>query len=176
MFISSQMNLVLILVNAAIFQIGWILSVSFGTPVAIVVSLTALLIYLLYFRKDKLDLVLISGVVLIGLIVDTFMGTLGVLVYPSGKVYPPFWMATLWLLFAMTIPWSLHWLVCKKYWFVLFSAIGGPLSYFIGVKISSVSFGFDILSSIVLLTVIWTVIGFTIYKISDRWREQCAAI
>jgi hypothetical protein len=138
------------------FQVGWILSVSFGTPVAIIVSLTALLVYLLYFRKDKQDLVLIGSIVLIGLIVDTFM--------------------TLWLLFAMTIPWSLHWLVCKKYWFVLFSAIGGPFSYFIGVKISSVSFGFDIVPSIILLAAIWTMIGFTIYKISNRWREQCAAI
>ena len=170
------MNLILILVNAAIFQVGWILSVSFGTPVAIVVSLTALLIYLLFFRKDKLDLVLISGVVLIGLIVDTFMGTLGVLVYPSGKIYPPFWMVTLWLLFATTIPWSLHWLVCKKYWFVLFSAIGGPLSYFIGVKISPVSFGFDMISSLILLAAIWTTVGFTIYEISGRWRDQCSAI
>jgi hypothetical protein len=170
------MNLILVLVNATMFQVGWILSVSFGTPVAIIVSLTALLVYLLYFRKDKQDLVLIGSIVLIGLIVDTFMGALGVLVYPSGNLYPPFWMVTLWLLFAMTIPWSLHWLVCKKYWFVLFSAIGGPFSYFIGVKISSVSFGFDIVPSIILLAAIWTMIGFTIYKISNRWREQCAAI
>ena len=170
------MKLFLIIANAAIFQIGWILSVSYGTPVAIVVSFVSLFLYLLYFLKNTQDIFLIVGVVFIGLTVDTFMGSVGVLVYPSGKIYPPFWMVTLWLLFAMTIPWSLNWLVCKKYWFILFSAFGGPMSYFIGVQISPVEFGFSMVSSVILLASVWAIIGLTIYQITGRWRAQCLAI
>lgn len=169
------MKLYLIIANAVIFQVGWILSVSFGTPAAVAVSFIALLLYSLYFLDKSQDMFLIVSVVLIGLTVDTFMGSVGVLVYPSGRIFPPFWMVTLWMLFAMTIPWSLNWLVRKKYWFVLFSAIGGPISYFIGVQMSPVKFGFGAIFSAILLATIWAIVGFMIHQITHRWRGRCLA-
>ena len=102
-----------LILNAGIFQLGWILSVLFGNVVALASALVSSVIYYGYFVTGRRDLTLILGVVLLGFFGDTLMGILGILVHTNGLPFPPPWMMTLWLLFAMTLPWSLRALAAR---------------------------------------------------------------
>ena len=165
-----------IVINALLFQAGWMLSVLYGNGVAILIALLAVAIYGFFYLRSKAELVLIISVIALGALGDTLLGYSGVLIYPSGAPYPPFWMVTLWLLFATTIPWSLHWLAGKRLWFVVFSIIGGPLSYYVGVSLTGVTFGQGIFLSIIILGVLWMVHGLIIQYFFSRWQNHTAPI
>ena len=165
-----------LVINALLFQAGWILSVLYGNGVAILIAISAVAIYGFFYLRNKAELMLIVSIITLGALGDTLLGYFGVLVYPSGAPYPPFWMVTLWLLFATTIPWSLHWLAGKRLWFVLFSIIGGPFSYYVGVSLTGVTFGLGIFFSIAVLGILWMMYGLIIQYFFSRWQNQVASI
>jgi hypothetical protein len=158
--------------NAAIFQVGWFLSVVYGNVIAAIVFTIAVVVYGVFYLRARSEIVLIATIIALGYAGDTLLGSFGVLLYPSGMVFPPFWMVTLWLLFAMALPWSLRWIVERKYWFVLFSAIGGPISYVIGVNLSAVQFGSDSTLVIALVALLWLVHGLSIHSLFSRWQQS----
>lgn len=161
-----------VLFNAALFQVGWILSVLYGNSIALVIALAAILIYGAYYLRSRAEFALIVSVILLGFAGDTLLGITGILVYPSGAPYPPFWMVTLWLLFATTIPWSLRWIAAKRTWFVMFSAVGGPVSYLIGVNLSGVTLGTELLLSLLILGFLWAIHGLVIQYFFTLWQSQ----
>lgn len=158
--------------NAAIFQVGWFLSVVYGNVIAALVFTVAIVVYSVFYLKARSEIVLIASIIGLGYAGDTLLGSLGILVYPSGLVFPPFWMVTLWLLFAMTLPWSLRWIVERRFWFVLFSTIGGPLSYFIGVNLSAVQFGSESAFVLGLVVFLWLIHGLSIHGLFTRWQQS----
>jgi len=158
------------LVNAAIFQLGWIVSVLYGNVAAGLVFVIAVAVYGVFYLRSQSDILLICSVILLGYLGDTLLGSLGILIYPSGRVFPPFWMVTLWLLFAMSLPWSLRWIAQRRFWFILFSAIGGPLSYVIGVNLTAVQFGNGIVYAVTLVSMLWLAHGLLINILFIRWQ------
>ena len=164
-----------IAINALLFQVGWILSVLYGNGAAILIASAAIAIYAAFFLRGQADILLISAVVMLGVCGDILLGYFGVLIYPSGASIPPFWMVTLWLLFATTLPWSLSWLVRNPKWFVLFAIIGGPLSYIAGVNLSSVSFGREFALSVIILVVVWLIHGMIIQNFYKQWQLRQAS-
>ncbi len=160
-----------LLVNAGIFQAGWILSVLFGNVVALASALASSLIYYGYYSSGRRDLELILGVVLLGLVGDTMMGFLGVLVHPNGLPFPPPWMITLWLLFAMTLPWSLRPLTRKRPLFLGLCILGGVASYTVGVRLSDVDFGYARQLTVPVLGLAWLIYGFVILSLIRRWER-----
>ena len=110
------------LLNGILFQVGWLLCVFYGNQAAVFVAAIAVLTHTLFFLKSREELLLILSVVLVGIAGDIFLGFTGALEYPYGATFPPFWMMTLWLLFAMTIPWALRWLVRKPVCLSLFAS------------------------------------------------------
>lgn len=164
-----------IAINAVLFQVGWILSVLYGNGAAMLIAAIVIAIYSVFFLRSRADIVLIAAVVMLGVCGDLILGYYGVLVYPSGAPFPPFWMVTLWLLFATTLPWSLSWLVRNPLWFVLFAIIGGPVSYIAGVNLSSVSFGQEFALSVIILVVVWLIHGMIIQNFYKQWQLRQAS-
>ncbi len=160
-----------IISNAVIFQVGWILSVLYGNPVAVVVALTASIVYLLLYRRKNSDLLFVSFIILIGWLGDSALGLTGALIYPNGAFYPPFWLVTLWLLFASSLTWSLEWAIKRQLVFVLFCAIGGTLSYVIGVRLSDVTYGMDATGVVTVLATLWTMYGLLFHVAYRRWQR-----
>ena len=159
-----------IIANAVKFQIGWVLVVLYGNTVAVACAAVALLIYSKWFYTGIQDVFLISVTVALGFVGDTLMGFFGLLTYPSGLVIPPFWMITLWLLFSMTLPWSVRPLIRKRVVFVAFCIIGGPLSYVVGVRLTDVEFGMEPVQAILVLALIWVVYGVILSGFVRRWE------
>ena len=161
-----------LIVNAGIFQVGWILSVLFGNAVALASALVSSIIYYIYFVTGRRDLTLILSVVMLGFAGDTLMGLAGVLIHTNGLPFPPPWMITLWLLFAMTRPWSLRALTTKRPLFLLLCVVGGTLSYNVGERLSDVTFGFGQNQTLLILGIVWFLYGTLILYLVGRWDRS----
>ena len=85
-------------------------------------------------RNRALDVRLMAGAVLSGLIVDGTLSYLGWLRYASpAPAFPPhgapLWILWLWLSFSLTLPRSLAWVTRRPRLAGLLGAVGGPLAY-----------------------------------------------
>ncbi len=114
---------------------------------------------------------LIAAVLALGLLGDCLMGILTILKYPTNSFYPPFWLFTLWILFAQALPWSLEWIVKRRFAFTLFACIGGTLSYLLGVDLSDVQFGTDRKIVVITLASLWAIYGLVIHQIYLWWQR-----
>ncbi|MYB35002.1 MAG: DUF2878 domain-containing protein [Gammaproteobacteria bacterium] len=159
-----------IIANAVKFQAGWVLVVLYGNTVAVACAIVALIIYGKWFYTGIQDVFLIAVTVALGFVGDTLLGFFGLLAYPSGLAVPPFWMITLWLLFSMTLPWSVRPLIRKRLVFVVFCIIGGPLSYVAGVRLTDVEFGLEPMQAIPVLVAVWIVYGLILSNLVRRWE------
>lgn len=162
------------LINAGIFQAGWIASVLFGNPAAVITIIVSLSVYALYFSRGIPDYVLIFSVILLGWLGDTMLGVSGVLQFASGSYFPPLWMITLWLLFASSLPWSLRWIVGNLPLFAVFASVAGPFSYFIGIRLSDVSLGVSDTHAVGIFFAMWLVHGIVIHFIYRLWSRNLA--
>ena len=134
-----------ILINVAAFKIAWLATI-FGSanglpmlgPMAVLI---AVIIHL--WRADiavqELRLLIVVG--LIGLFWDSVMLSTGLLVYPNGifiSGVAPYWMFSLWVLFATTLNVSLRWLRSRLGLAALMGAVFGPMSYMAGASVGAV--------------------------------------
>ena len=170
------MNIKAVIANGVLFQVGWFLCVVFGDLAALTAAMVMIAIYALYYARSSQEYLFFAVIMAIGFAGDTLLSLTGILVYPSGLPFPPIWMMVLWMLFAMTLPWSLHWLVSRPRLFTVFCAIGGTFSYFVGVRLSGVQFGQDLLVCLGALLVLWAVHGYLLGNLYAQWRQRWDAI
>jgi len=159
------------IVNGVLFQVGWILSVFYGNFAALIVAVIAATVYALFYMRSTGEVLMIALIVAVGITGDVILGLSAVLDYPTGALLPPFWMMTLWLLFATTVPWALRWLVTKQFWFVTLCVICGPLSYVVGVSHSDVKFGLPTVGAVSLLGLLWLVHSLFIVHLHQKWQS-----
>ena len=134
-----------ILINVAAFKIAWLATI-FGSanglpmlgPMAVLI---AVIIHL--WRADiavqELRLLIVVG--LIGLFWDSVILSTGWLVYPNGifiSGVAPYWMFSLWVLFATTLNVSLRWLRSRLGLAALMGAVFGPMSYIAVASVGAV--------------------------------------
>ncbi len=163
--------MVQILVNAGIFQAGWILIVLYGNAMALAYALVSMLIYWKWFCSGSRDAFLIAATVVLGFGSDAMLGLTGILIYPHGLPVPPFWLVTLWLLFAMTLPWSLRPLTQRRMFFLALCILGGPLSYVVGERLTEVSFGWGLPQTVLILGVLWLLHGLVLLRFVHYWER-----
>lgn len=145
--------------NFVWFQTIWVLTIVFQYEWFWLVCL--LLISFLLITDDRMADVCVIGLVAItGIIVDSGLTIAGLFIFdsPSYGIAIPLWLAALWMAFAGTLRHSLryfmgHWKMCA-----LAGAISGPLSYYGGVKLGAVEFGYPLLHSLAVLSVTWALI------------------
>ncbi|MEM7564120.1 MAG: DUF2878 domain-containing protein [Pseudomonadota bacterium] len=168
----TRKQLLPIVLNALWFQIGWVTCVLFGTGLALVYVLLTLALYGLISPFSVKEWKLMIGIMLIGLITDVTMSLIGILDFPYESHLPPLWLITIWFAFATTIHRSLASIVKNRSLMITFSSIGGALSYFAGVRLSDVSFGFSNTASILGLALVWAVVGFVIHAAYINWLKS----
>ncbi len=133
------------LINIVVFQIGWLVSVIGGAQqmpwLGPVTLLVALLLHFKAARRpiEELLLVLICG--LMGAVFDSVLVSSGWVTYSSGLFHAsmaPYWIITMWMLFATTLNVSMRWFRRKPATAALFGFFGGPLSYIAGEKLGGI--------------------------------------
>jgi len=134
-----------LLLNLVIFDIAWFLSVVGGArempwlgPLAVLV---ALMIHFRAARNLTEEVLLILSCAIIGAVFDSFLVASGWVTYKAGLFsdhLAPYWIITMWMLFATTLNVSIRWLRGKPWLAALFGAVGGPISYLTGEKLGGI--------------------------------------
>lgn len=127
------------LINIAAFQAGWfacVLGGANGMPwLGPLLALPVLGWHLVHASAPLMALKLLLVAAVAGSLFDQLLLSLGWIQYPAAD-WPswllPFWMTTLWALFASTLNVSLRWLRGRTLLAVLFGLSGGPLAYLAG--------------------------------------------
>lgn len=133
-----------LLVNLLAFQLGWfacVLGAAWGRPwLGPLVALPVLLWHLHNAGRPGREALLLATAGLLGLVLDSALVLAGRLSFTQGILIAglaPYWMVTLWALFASTFNVSLRWLRDRLPLAALFGAVGGPLAYLAGARLGA---------------------------------------
>ncbi len=134
------------LVNIAAFKIGWLSSVIGGAQqmpwLGPLVALLVLAIHFYVAHRPARELALIVCAAALGAIFDSFLLSAGWVQYSSGlfsDFVAPYWIITMWMLFATTLNVSLRWMRERPLLASAFGFFGGPLAYIAGQKLGGIT-------------------------------------
>lgn len=148
-----------ILINLAVFQIGWMVCVLGGDLYALLYTLGAVLIHQLFLVENKAEWLFIAIVTVVGCLWDSLMALSGVMVYAdAAAIGIPVWLVCLWVLFAMTFMHALSWLRSYLWLAAVFAGVFGPLSYWLGDELSSADVGSPMIWSLLIMAAGWAVL------------------
>lgn len=163
-----------IIINALVFQIGWLLCVLAGAnQFPWLGTLTALIIVTWHIRNassPRNELLLILSAGMIGAAWDSLLVLVGWLQYPSGTLIEntaPHWIVAMWMLFATTLNVSLKWLKQRPLLASIFGAIGGPGAYFAGYKLGGVEIP-DLTTAMIALALGWALLMPLLMELARR--------
>ena len=135
----------LFILNVATAQIGWFGSVVGGAQqmpwIGPLVALVALTIHFYFARRPAQELLLIMSCAAIGAAFDSMLVAAGWVQYYSGQfseVMAPYWIISMWILFATTLNVSMRWLRGRWRLAAIFGMVGGPLAYLGGQKLGGI--------------------------------------
>ena len=163
-----------LIINVALFQLGWFCCVVAGANHMPLVGTAAALIVVLwhlassYDPRKELTLLLIAA--LIGTSWESLLVSAGLLQYPSGTFIQgmaPIWIIAMWMLFATTLNVSLRWLKNRLALAAMLGAIAGPAAFFTGYKLGGVNMP-DITIALLALAGGWSVLMPLLMTLSNR--------
>ena len=164
-----------ILFNVVAFQTGWlscVLGAAQGYPlIGPAVALVVVAIHLTLAARPTRELALITLVALLGAVLDSALVRTGWLSYPNGIVLAgtaPYWIVTMWLLFATTLNVSLRWLRGRGWTALALGAVGGPLSYLAGARLGGLSF-INLEAALTALAIGWALVTPLLIILSTRF-------
>ena len=149
------------LANFAAFQVGWfacVLSAAYGWPWAGTLTAAAIVAAHVYRAPRPLpELKLIGIALLLGVVCDSLLFSLGWLDFKSGVIVPsmaPHWILAMWALFATTLNVSLAWIKGRLAAAVALGTVGGPLAYWAGARLDAVVLAAPV-PALIGLGVVW---------------------
>jgi hypothetical protein len=162
--LSRTMNISLInnFINLVLFQGVWFLTVFGAAQGTNLFGLAGLGVFasIHYFiaHSFKTDFQLASIAMLLGLIIETALIQTNILNYvhniiPQGIA--PLWILLLWANLALTLNGCLRWLQGRYLLAAMLGAIGGPLTYFGGMKLGAATTDLPIATSLGVIAVIY---------------------
>lgn len=133
------------LLNFIVFQVAWLGCVMGGARgldayVALAVA-AAVTLHLAFAPRPAPEALLVAIVAGIGLVWDSLVIAMGLMVYRPGLLPPglaPLWIVAMWALFATTLNLSLGWLKGRPWLAALLGAVGGPMAYLAGQRLGAV--------------------------------------
>jgi len=137
-----------LIINAVGFQIGWlgsVLSAAIQRPELGMLTVALVLAVHFWLQKERrAEALSILAVAIPGAAADTTLLLAGLLFFLGTEaegfpiIFVP-WVFAMWLNFAATLDHSLRWL--KGRWLIaaILGAIGGPTTYFAGMKLGAVA-------------------------------------
>jgi hypothetical protein len=136
------------LINLLFFQGVWYVAVLGGETGNQWLGPAGLMLFIIshyYLAETAIaDYLLAAMAILIGLIIETAFFRAGLLVYthsdPANQ-FAPAWILVLWANFALTMNGCLKWLQKRLLLAAVLGAIGGPLTYFAGIKLGAATAG-----------------------------------
>jgi len=152
------------IVNFAAFEIAWLSSViGAAQQMPWLGPVAALIVLALHFRaarKPFEEMLLVLICALIGAGFDSILVTAGWVTYDAGlfsEYFAPYWIITMWMLFATTLNVSMRWLRGKPWLAALLGLYGGPASYLAGEALGGIVL-VDKVAALAALAIGWAII------------------
>jgi len=165
---------VLLAINFVAFQIGWLSSVIGGAQqmpwLGPLIVAIALALHFRAARKPFEEVLLVFTCALIGAAFDSLLVAAGWVTYKSGLInshFAPYWIVTMWMLFATTLNVSMRWLRGKPWLAAFFGAYGGPAAYLAGEALGGIVLT-NRLAALLALGVGWAVIMPVLMGLSEQ--------
>ncbi|MCZ8130577.1 MAG: DUF2878 domain-containing protein [Steroidobacteraceae bacterium] len=131
--------------NFVAFEAAWlvcVLSAAAGrSTIGLAAAGAVLAIHLAMAPRRGPELRLVATACGLGLAWDSAVMATGIVSYAGAGLAPglvPAWMVALWAMFATTMNLSLGWLKGRPWVAAAIGAVGGPLSYFAGVRLGAI--------------------------------------
>ena len=163
-----------ILLNFIAFQVGWfssVLGAARDMPwLGPVVFLGVVMLHLRQAKRPELEAGLVLACGIIGTWFDSFLVATSWVTYPSGQFSPflaPYWIITMWMLFATTLNRSMGWLRGRFGLAAILGAVAGPASYVAGQKLGGIVF-LEPVFAIAALAVGWAVLMPVLMMLAER--------
>ena len=163
-----------LVINVTAFKLGWLSSVFGGAQqlpwLGPLVVLIAISIHLLRAERPRSEFMLILSAGLMGAFFDSLLVAAGWVSYKSGQFsafIAPYWIITMWMLFATTLNVSMRWMRGRPLLASAFGFVGGPLAYIAGHKIGGIQF-VDQTTAIAMLAFGWAVMMPLLMRLGER--------
>ena len=152
------------IINLVLFKLGWVACILFaamGKPVfatlAVAVTVAVHLYRVPVPAKEALWLACAG---LTGLLWESLVVWTGLIEYPVGAqagLLAPYWIVSMWVLFATTINFGFKWI--KRHWMLaaVFGLVGGPLAFLAGTAAGAAQFS-NTTQALLLLATGWAVL------------------
>jgi len=174
--------------NLILFQGLWFVAVIGASNDSYGYALAGLAMFIAgnYFLSDfpRADNLLVVMAILTGLLIETAFLQAGLLNYNGGGPWmniAPIWMLVLWGNFALTMNGCLSWLQGRYLLAAVLGALGGPVSYFGGIKLGAADLGAPMLSVLLVIGVLYAVVtpiflmGARRLAVAEMRRSQACA-
>jgi hypothetical protein len=134
-----------LVLNVLLFQAGWfacVLGAAHGAPWIGALAAGAIVAWHLARAADaRPELGLVALAMLAGAGFETLLAQSGWLRFENGMLFErtaPYWMVTLWAIFATTLNVSMRWLHGRPALAALLGALGGPAAYWSGARLGAI--------------------------------------
>ncbi len=160
-------------VNVIVFQVAWMSSVVGAASempwLGPVTVLIAIAIHLRFAQQPFEEVLLLLICALIGVVFDSFLVAVGWVTYNSGlfsAYFAPYWIITMWMLFATTLNVSMRFLRGKPKMAAAFGFYGGPTSYLAGQALGGIVLTNQV-PALLTLAVGWAIIMPVLMRLSE---------
>ncbi|WP_286235170.1 DUF2878 domain-containing protein [Thalassotalea sediminis] len=141
------------LIHFILFNLVWLGLVIYGND-AIVSALLWLGIFAWHKKLTRYELYLAAVITFLGVSIDNILTVLGIFRFPD-ETFIPYWLIVLWVCFSCILLRAPQQLKTNRWLQIVLPMIFAPLSYFAGFQLSAVKFGWDLLPTMLLLSIIW---------------------
>lgn len=160
------------LINITLFVAGWGTCLCFGNTVALLTTIVILLIHLKFigcWQQEK-EILLITF--LLGCVVDSFAGNLGILEFSTSNRLLPLSMACVWVLAGTTIRHSLRF-CSKRPWLAFLTGFAFALIHYalIGVRYGTY-LAPDFWQTLLIMSISWSIVLPILMAFSAVWLER----
>jgi hypothetical protein len=170
-------------IKSALFYGGWIYcvqSVKDCDPFNGTALISAILAYLFLVSNNRIaDLVLVLSITVFGALTDSIYALTGMIIYKCTYAtipwIAPYWIVSLWMLFAALIRESFAWLYGRWWMATLLGSAGGVSSYLAAMRMGAAEFGVGALYGIIVLAIVWAIIvPLTVFY--SRWIDRMTQV
>jgi len=156
--------------NAIWFQSVWF-SAVLGRDNLLPVTAALLVVHLLLCRSLDKELLQLSTIAFVGIAADATLSAAGVYQF-DGNVLAPLWLCALWVGFATTLNRSLAFFGKHPAVTIAVGAVGLPLNYWAGERLGAVTFGYDLIPTLLILAAVWSIVFPLMFRITAALDAQ----
>lgn len=169
------------LLNFVLYQIGWfacVLGAAYSQSpwgIAVAMSLVGIHMFLTTDLTNQAKLVFAAASV--GFVVDSALLGIGVYQFPNGALVdglPPLWMSVLWIQFATTFRYCLHWLRGRYAICGVLGLVGAPVAFLGGETLGAVAFYAPRFTNLLILGSLWAIAIPLLIYLSDQIHANTA--